>query len=124
MLMPRSEPNISRNILRKENLMNLVREISVPVISPIDWWKGTSHVRCSCGGWIEWAEAGYVSGSRACRACLTLYSIRGDAGDRRLVPQACLDSGIIGDAPNGVDPDDLYRVPKNLYPGWYQSVTD
>lgn len=94
-----------------------MKTISIPqTAEQREWWAGTTGVQCECGGSIEWAEGAYTTGCRACRSCLALYSVRGSGADRRLVPQANHD-GIIEDADEG---DDIYRVPKNLYPGWHQ----
>ena len=85
-------------------------------------WEGTTGVLCRCGGTIEWAEAGYVPGTRACRSCLVLFRVHGSESNRRLVPQAITDDGI-DDAPEDASDDDLYRVPEDLYPGWHQPVS-
>ena len=81
----------------------------------LDCWEGTTSVSCPCGGSIEWAEGGYVPGSRACRSCLVLFRVRGSGLDRQIVPQTCDNEGIIRDASLG---DELQHVPENLYPGW------
>lgn len=84
----------------------------------MDYWEGTTGIKCECGGMIEWAEAAYVPGARACRNCLTLFSIRGRNENRQLVPQAN-HNGIVEDAENN---EECYLVPQNLYPGWYKPV--
>lgn len=90
-------------------------ELTMPIPQTTrDFWEGTTGVKCRCGGTIEWAEAGYSPGARACRGCLTLFAVRGEGGDRRLVPQTVKD-GIICDAQIGDEPE---KVPANLYPGW------
>lgn len=82
-----------------------------------DFWEGTTGVKCHCGGSIEWAEAAYVPGTRACRRCLAMFAVRGNGGDRRLVPQTVKD-GIIRDADPG---DEVERVSSDLYgPNWHQ----
>jgi hypothetical protein len=94
-----------------------MKPIQIPVQDRHSGWDGTTGVQCSCGGIIEWAEAAYVPGTRACRSCLAMYQVRGDGADRRLVPQGVTGSGVIGD----VGPEDeVYYVPENLYPGWHQ----
>lgn len=88
-----------------------------------DYWEGTTGVRCHCGGTIEWAEAAYTPGTRACRSCLAMFSVRGNDHERRLHPQGRVEQGpgdvILDDVD---DEDEVYRVPEDLYPGWYQPV--
>jgi len=97
-----------------------MKAIAIPQTSR-DFWEGTTSIRCPCGGMIEWAEAAYSPGIRACRSCLAMYAVRGQGSDRRLVPQTHTDTGVIGDPPGDECPDDdVYRVPENLYPGWYE----
>jgi len=91
--------------------------ISIPQTGR-NYWDGTTGVQCECGGTIEWTEAGYSPGARACRGCLTLFAVRGDGLERRLVPQTIKD-GIICDAAND---DEVARVPANLYPGWQEKT--
>lgn len=95
----------------------------IPIPQPPDepdYWQGTTGVKCHCGGDIEWAEAAYAPGARACRTCLTLFRVRGEGDTRRLVPQWPTDDGIIDDAPSDMPHAYLYRVSENLYPGWHQ----
>jgi len=88
-----------------------------------DYWAGTTGVRCHCGGTIEWAEAAFSPGSRACRSCLALFAVRGRDHERCLHPQGPVENGpgsyILDDVG---DDDEVHRVPENLYPGWYQPV--
>ena len=93
-----------------------MNKISIPQTKEESYWDGTSGVKCTCGGLIEWAEAAYVPGTRACRTCLKMYQIRGSGEQRALVVQSVNNEGIIGDIEDGEEP---YLVPKNLYPGWY-----
>ena len=90
-----------------------MKSISIPQTGS-DRWEGTTGARCECGGTIEWAEDGYARGVRACRGCLVLYHVRGAGPDRRLVPQAVHDGGIIGDAEEGDMP---YTVPAGFFSG-------
>ena len=96
-----------------------MKPIPIPQQNTDDYWDGTTGVTCHCGGKIEWAEAAYAPGIRACRTCLAAYAVRGRGDDRRLVPQTC-DDGVIVDA--SADSDEVYRVSENLYPGWHQPV--
>jgi hypothetical protein len=90
--------------------------IPIPQTNPTDAWAGTTGVKCPCGGDIEWAEAAYSPGARACRSCLSLYYVRGRGESRRLQPQTLNDDHVIADA----SPDDeVYQVPEDLYPGWH-----
>jgi hypothetical protein len=103
-----------------------MRTIPIPQQNPEHpdrYWWGTTEVRCPCGGTIVWAEAGYAPGSRACRSCLALYAVRGAGQDRRLVPQA-FDThlGAVDDAPADTCDEDIYRVPADLYPHFYQQL--
>lgn len=94
------------------------KEISIPEQDSLNYWHGTTGVKCSCGGSIEWAEAGYVPGARACRSCLALYAVRGRGDNRKLIPQHAGNDGIVRDAEPG---ESCYRVPQDLYPNWYQA---
>jgi hypothetical protein len=84
-----------------------------------NFWADTTGVICSCGGMIEWAEAAYAPGTRACRSCLTMFSVRGKENSRRLVPQMIGENNCIQDAPDDTPEDELYHVPEDLYPGWH-----
>ena len=103
-------------------MVNAMKLIPIPQENPDNFWAGTSGVPCPCGGRIEWAEAAYVPGTRACRSCLTMFAVRGKQETRRLVPQAINDDGIVADAPDETADEDLYHVPENLYPGWHQKI--
>lgn len=92
-----------------------MRPIQIPQLT-ITYYAHTTGIRCDCGGVIEWAEAGYVPGARACRSCLTLFMLRGEGPDRRLEPQAAGPDGI-GDMGDGDTTP--YRVPEDYLDGWY-----
>lgn len=95
--------------------------IPIPQRDEHDYWAGTTHVPCPCGGTVEWAEAGYSRGYRACLHCRVLYAVRGRGPERALVPQTGYeDEGgriIIDDAPPGLTLDHLERVSKDYFGG-------
>lgn len=89
-----------------------MKNILIPQKNLDDYWNGTTGIKCTCGGTIEWAEASYVRGTRACRKCCSMFQVRGEGKDRRLVPQTLKENGVIEDALE--DDDEIYLVPKNL----------
>lgn len=98
-----------------------MKPIFIPQKNKHDYWDGTTNVRCHCGGDIEWAEAAFAPGARACRSCLSLFSVKGQGSERRLHPQGVGDGGIIGDV---ADDGEVYKVPEDLYPGWLEPIKE
>ena len=80
-----------------------VELVHVRCVDEHDYWASVTDVPClsGCGGFVRWAEAGYVPGYRICDKCDTAWFAAGNLDDPQLAPATMIEPGIVGPAAAG-----------------------